>query len=204
MKGRDVFLDIDTQADFMLPEGALYVKGAEQIVDNLRRLMEFARMHGIPVLSSADAHSADDPSFAQWPPHCVVGTAGQRRIPETQFIDATVVPRAAGVFRPPASHAGQIIIEKTDYDIWSNPNIEAVLAWLDPRRFVAFGVATEYCVRSSVLSLRNKGFAVDLVLDAIRQIAEGDGRAALEQMQRAGVRPVTTAEVVSGLKASAK
>jgi nicotinamidase/pyrazinamidase len=147
-----VFFDIDTQVDFMLPHGRLYVPGAEQIVPNLVKLMSFAREHGIPVISSADAHTPDDPEFALWPPHCVIGTPGQRRIPETQFADATVVPNQPGAFVHPAKWPSQIILEKPTYDTADNPNFDAVLKALGPRRAVVFGVATEFCVRADVLA----------------------------------------------------
>lgn len=198
MDSRLVFLDIDTQVDFMLPGGALYVPGAEEIIPNLRRLMDFARQEAIPVLSSADAHSPDDPSFAQWPPHCILGTPGQQRISETLFPVPLVIPNRLGAFQPGSAGVGQIILEKIDYDITSNPNLDAVLEWLAPGHFIAFGVATEYCVRSSVLSLRRRGFPVDVVRDAIRAITGGNGRSALEEMAAAGVRMVLTAEVLTG------
>ena len=74
MKAGMVFVDVDTQVDFMLPAGKLYVPRAEQLIPNLAKLMTWAREHNIPVLSTADAHSVDDPEFAQWPPHCVAGS----------------------------------------------------------------------------------------------------------------------------------
>ncbi len=95
------FFDVDTQIDFMLPHGNLYVPGAEKIIPNLVRLMAFAREHDIPVISSADAHTPDDPEFKIWPPHCVIGTPGQKRIPETQLPGAVVVPSHASAFTPP-------------------------------------------------------------------------------------------------------
>jgi nicotinamidase/pyrazinamidase len=193
-----VFLDIDTQVDFMLPHGALYVPGAEQIIPNLRALMGYAQEHQIPVLSSADAHLPDDPSFAQWPPHCVVGTAGQRRIPETQLSPSLVIPNRAGAFTPPLQPVAQVIVEKVDYDISSNPNFDAVLSALAPQRFVAFGVATEYCVQASALALLRRGFPVDLVKDAIRGITEEGSRKALDALHTAGARSVQTADVVAG------
>ncbi len=198
MKGAVAFLDIDTQVDFMLPEGSLYVPGAETIIPNLRRLMNCACEHGLPILSSADAHLPDDPSFSRWPPHCVVGTPGQRRIPETQLASALVVPNQQGPFVPPAPRAGQTIIEKTDYDITSNPNFDAVLESLAPERMVAFGVATEYCVRSSALALLRRGAALEIVVDAIRGIDETASRNALEELAASGGRLVTTAEVITG------
>src|SRR3981081_1310085 len=72
---RTVFVDVDTQIDFMLPHGNLYVPGAETIIPNLERLMAFAREHDVPVISSVDAHSAHDEEFRDFSPHCVKGTS---------------------------------------------------------------------------------------------------------------------------------
>jgi nicotinamidase/pyrazinamidase len=194
MSERLVFFDVDTQVDFMVPTGRLYVPGAEQIVPNLVRLMQWARAHHVPVISSADAHTPDDPEFKIWPPHCVAGTPGQQRIPETQFPGATVIPSRPNAFMPPARWDGQFILEKRAYTFEDNPNFENVLRALRPRRAVVFGVATEYCVRAGALALREYGFPVDLVVDAVKPITEEGGRKALKEMTAAGVRLVTTAE----------
>src|SRR5207245_1211815 len=140
-----VFVDVDTQVDFMLPTGRLYVPGAEQIIPNLRKLMACARERGILVLSSADAHPPDDASFAQWPPHCVVGTPGQRRIPETQLASETVISNRPGVFTPPKKWEGQFVIEieKQDYSVAGNPNLDAIIAALGPCHLLLFGCGTE-------------------------------------------------------------
>lgn len=190
-----LFVDVDTQVDFMLPSGQLYVPGAEEIVPNLAKLMTWARENDIPVLSSADAHTPDDPEFKLWPPHCVIGTPGQRRIPETQFPAAIVVPSHPGAFTPPARWSGQIVVEKPTYDTAANPNFDVILAWLGPRRAIVFGVATEYCVRADVLALRQRGLPVAVVVDAIRPITEEGGRKAIEEMVAAGARLVKTADV---------
>src|ERR1035438_3916644 len=86
-----VFFDVDTQKDFLLPVGALYVPGAEHLIPTLAKLFASARHRGIPVISTADAHSERDPEFAQWPPHCIVGTLGQAKIPETLLPDGQQV-----------------------------------------------------------------------------------------------------------------
>jgi nicotinamidase/pyrazinamidase len=190
-----VFLDVDTQVDFMRPTGNLYVPRAEEIVPNLRKLMAYAQKHRIPVLSSADAHPPDDPSFAEWPPHCVIGTPGQRRIPETQFPAAVVIPNRPGAFVWPVEWSGQFIIEKHAYDVSTNVNFDAILASLGARRFIVFGVATEYCVLSSALALRRRDLPVDLVTDAVKAITEEGGRRAIGEMTAAGVRQVSSAEV---------
>jgi nicotinamidase/pyrazinamidase len=193
--GRVVFLDIDTQVDFMLPSGRLYVPQAEQIIPNLAKLMLWARDHKIPIISSADTHAPDDPEFAQWPPHCVAGTPGQRRIAETLFPDAVVVENRPGAFQAPPDWVGQIIVEKPVYDFTSNVNFDAILASLGQPRFVVFGVATEYCVLWAVRALRKRNLPVALVRDAIKPITEEGGRKAIEEMVAAGAQLVTTAEV---------
>ena len=195
MKAEIVFMDVDTQVDFMLPTGRLYVPGAEQLIPSLAKLITWAGQHDIPVLSTADAHSVDDPEFAQWPPHCVVGTAGQQRIPETQFPDAVIVPNRPGAFVPGATWPTQIIIEKPDYYSTTNPNFDTILKALGSRRFVVFGVATEYCVRADALALRQRGLTVELVTDAIKPITEEGGRKAIGEMVAAGVWPVTAADI---------
>jgi nicotinamidase/pyrazinamidase len=187
------FFDVDTQVDFMLPSGSLYVPGAERIIPNLGKLMRYALNHEIPILSSADAHPPDDPSFSQWPPHCMVGTPGQRRIPETQLDGALIVPNRPNAFSPQDPWPRQIVIEKQEYDATTNVNFNAILAALGRRRFVVFGVATDYCVQSTALSLLQRGLQVDLVTDAIRSIVPETGRKAIEDVVASGGRLVTTA-----------
>ena len=190
-----VFFDVDTQVDFMHPMGRLYVPGAEQIVPSLHRLMKWASENDVPVISTADAHSPDDPEFKIWPPHCVIGTPGQRRIPETLFPASVVIPSHPGAFHPPACWVGQFIVEKPTYSAQDNPNFDGILHALGSRRAVVFGVATEYCVLAGALALCRRGFKVDVVVDAIKPITAEGGRKALEEMAAAGVRTVTTAEV---------
>jgi nicotinamidase/pyrazinamidase len=199
MPDRVGFLDIDTQRDFMLPGGALYVPGADAIIPNLAVLMRLARERGIPVISTADAHPADDPSFKQWPPHCVKGTAGQLRIPETTLPLALTIPNRPGALDDRFKAAPQVIVEKVDYDAATNPNFAPLLKELMFSRLVAFGVATDYCVQATVLSTRLLGVNVDLVQDAIQGIMEEASRKALERMAAAGVRLVSTRDVIQEL-----
>ena len=193
--GRLVFLDVDTQVDFMLPSGKLYVPQAEEIIPNLGKLMLWARDHRLPIVSSADTHAPNDPEFAQWPPHCVAGTPGQRRIAETFFRDAVVVENRPGAFQAPRQWGGQLIVEKSVYDVSTNVNFDAILASLGQRCFVVFGVATEYCVRWAVRALRKRNLPVALVVDAIKPITEEGGQKAIEAMVAEGAQLVTTAAV---------
>src|SRR4051812_14404959 len=80
-----VFVDIDTQRDFLDPSGTLFIVGSEVILPNLARLTGFARTRGIPVVATACAHAMDDVELRHFPPHCLVGTPGQGRVPATAW-----------------------------------------------------------------------------------------------------------------------
>jgi len=193
-----VFVDVDTQADFMLPTGSLYVPGAEQIIPNLARLVEFARGHDVPVVSSADAHSLSDDEFQQFPPHCVKGTSGQKKLPETLLAKWKVLPNE----QQPEPEAEEIarcrqwILEKQKFDLFTNIHAAFLFEKLDAGQYVVFGVATEYCVREAVLGLLQQGRPVTVVEDAIRAIEAGSGQAALQEMQNAGARLLRTQELL--------
>ena len=186
------FLDVDTQRDFMLSTGALYVPGAERIIPKLRRLFDFAKKNEISVLSSADAHVKDDPEFGQFSPHCVQGTEGQRKLDETLlprpliFQNKLVDRNFSEVVR---KHQ-QIIVEKQSLDLLSNPVAERLLRVLPPRAIV-FGVTTEYCVKIACLGLRRMGIQAAVITDAVRALAPGTEKEALEEMQKAGVEFIT-------------
>ena len=62
---KTVFVDVDTQIDFLFPAGALYVPGAERLLPAIARLNHFAAAQGIPLISTTDAHSEDDPDAEQ-------------------------------------------------------------------------------------------------------------------------------------------
>ena len=91
MKNKTVFVDIDTQFDFMNPNGALYVPDAEDITDNIRKLFVYAKEHKIKILSSTDAHKADDPEFKLFPPHCVKDTPGNQKIEASTCKDNIII-----------------------------------------------------------------------------------------------------------------
>jgi len=183
------FFDVDTQKDFMLRSGALYVPDAERIVPALGRLFDFAVKNGIPVLSSMDVHAPDDPEFARFPPHCVRGTDGARKLGDTLLPGAQTFS-AAPVGLDLAEVVGkcrQVVVEKATFDVFTNPLTERLVRVLPPRA-VVFGVATEYCVKAACLGLRRLGVQVTLVSDAVRGIAPQTEAAALAELAAAGVR----------------
>ena len=186
------FVDVDTQRDFMLPTGALYVPGAEHIIPKLRRLFDFARKNDITILSTADAHTADDPEFQQFPAHCVQGSEGQHKLDETLLPRPLIFqnkPVDRNLLEAVRKHQ-QIIVEKQTLDLFTNPVAERLLRVLPPRAIV-FGVTTEYCIKLACLGLRRLGVHTAVVSDATRALAPGTEKKALEEMRQAGVEFIT-------------
>jgi nicotinamidase/pyrazinamidase len=181
---KTVYFDIDTQQDFLLPAGALYVPGAERIIPVVAELNRQAAAEGIPVISTMDAHAENDPEFAQWPAHCVAGTLGQRKPAETLLEKRIVIPSSP----VDVSVEGyqQILLEKQHLNCFTNPNLLRILDALGAQRCVVYGVVTEYCVREAVLGLLRTGRAVEVETRAIQALNEQDGARALEEMARAG------------------
>ncbi len=192
---KTVFFDVDTQNDFMLPAGALYVPGAEEILPAVARLNRYAAAHRIPLISSTDAHAENDPEFRQWPPHCVAGTFGQQKAPETLLEPRVVIPTSPGNYS--IAGARQFIVEKQALDVFTNPNLTWLLAELNPDRYVVYGVVTEYCVRCAAMGLLQTGKRVEIVTDAVKSLDADDARKTLAEFQAAGGR-LTTVEELCG------
>ena len=96
MVSRDVvFWEVDTQADFMLPGGKLYVPGAERLLPNIRRLTDAARQGRVLLVSHGCYHTKDDPEFKKFPPHCIKGTAGSAYVREALTEKVIAVPNDA-------------------------------------------------------------------------------------------------------------
>ena len=94
---RVIFWDVDTQADFMLPGGKLYVPGAEKLLPNLKLAHRCRAPQGrVFLVSDACVHAPDDPEFQRFPPHCVRGTPGAAIVPETLAGKFFVIPNRAG------------------------------------------------------------------------------------------------------------
>jgi nicotinamidase/pyrazinamidase len=187
------FFDIDSQLDFLYPAGALYVPGAERIVPAIARLNRYAAGHGIPVVSTVDAHAEDDPEFQIWPHHCVAGTWGQRKAESTLLDRRVVIPN-----RPcdlSIEGARQIVVEKQTVDVFAAPNVGRVVERLGAGRFVVYGVVTEICVLYAVRGLLKTGKPVTIVTDAIETLKAENSERALAECCAAGATLSRTAEI---------
>jgi nicotinamidase/pyrazinamidase len=174
MKG---FFDIDTQNDFVVPGGALYGAGAEHVVPVVGALNHYAGDHAIPLISTMCAHKPDSREFAVWKPHCIVGTAGQRKPAETMLGDPNK----------------QIIVEKDDIDMFSNPEVLPLLDRLGIDDCCVYGVFTEYCVKCAIMGLLKSGRKVSLVTEATAHLDRAAGMRVIAEFLAAGGRCVSSA-----------
>jgi len=191
---KTAFLDIDSQLDFLYPAGALYVPGAERILPAIARLNRYAAAHGIPVVSTTDAHAENDVEFQLWPPHCVAGTWGQRKAEATQLERRVVVPNCPCLLA--LDGAQQIIVEKQTVDVFLAPNLSRVIDALAADRFVLYGVVTEICVLYAARGLLKTGKPVTVVTDAVAALSDEGSRQALEEIERSGGVLARSDEVV--------
>jgi nicotinamidase/pyrazinamidase len=189
-----IFWEVDTQADFMLPGGKLYVPGAERLLPNIRRLTDAARQGRVFLVSHGCFHAKDDPEFKQFPPHCVKGTAGAAYVPEALTGKVAVVENEPGAKLPSnLLEYQQILLEKQTLDIFESQHAEELLKRL-PRdaEFVVFGVVTEYCVRLAAKGLMERGRRVFVVKDAIETLKAVDGAQAIAELSGMGAEFITT------------
>jgi nicotinamidase/pyrazinamidase len=190
----DALLIVDVQNDF-LPGGALGILGSDAIVEPLNRVTAAWRSQGLPVFLSRDWHPPDHCSFAAqggpWPVHCVAGTAGAAFAPGLD-----VAP-------------GDVVISKAtrgDKDAHSaldgTPLADALRKRGITRLFVG-GLATDYCVRATVLDARAAGLDVVVLGDVVRAVdlRPGDGERALRELAAAGCSKATTGEVLRAIGA---
>lgn len=186
-----LFLDIDTQLDFLFPAGALYVPGAGRILDNLARLNRHAAARGVPLLSTTDAHTEDDPEFRSWPPHCIAGALGQRKPEATLVRDHAVLPANAST----TIRAPQVIVEKRTFDCFTNPMLEPLLDELGITEAAVYGVVTEICVAHAVRGLHRTGRRVTLVQDAVMCLDAAKARAIEAEVTAAGGALTTASQL---------
>jgi len=213
---RVIFWDVDTQYDFMRADGKLYVPEAESIIPTLKRLTDHAHAHRIRIVASADDHVAGDAEISDapdwkttFPPHCMRGTPGQKKIPETALRDPLVIEpartNALSLAERVRSHAGDILFHKHRFDVFTNDNVTTVLDVLDPQGIILYGVALDVCDKAAIEGLleRRPHTRLFAVTDAMKPIDKDAAALLLKEWGEEGVRLAKAEEVVELAHATA-
>ena len=170
---------VDIQNDFC-PGGALGVADGDKIITPANTLIKSFTEKGEPVFFTRDWHPADHASFSEnggtWPPHCVADTEGAR------FHKDLIIPENALII----SKAIETTLEA--YSGFEGTALTTHLRSLDIDSLVVMGLATDYCVKATVMDALKEGFAVTVVSDGVMavNVSDGDGEKALLEMSKAG------------------
>lgn len=199
-------MDVDTQIDFISPSGAFGQQIARwnvpRIVPNLAQLARYAEEQKLATILATDAHVPGDPEFSgPVPPHCVVGTPGHQRVPETDLSPTVVIENRAHDLVLPLPDTERLIVKvhKQHFAVDTNPNFSPLIKELAPYHVFTSGVATQGCVTASIKSLLELGIPVSVVVDAVGpDIYEEPGRLAIEELTLLGAKALSTGEVCAG------
>lgn len=184
----DALIIVDVQNDFC-PGGALAVPDGDKVVPALNGMAKRFADRGQPVVASRDWHPENHVSFegrgGNWPPHCIKDTDGAAFHPQLELPTGTKVVSKA---TEPDAEA---------YSAFDTTDLETYLKDRDVRRVLVGGLATDYCVRATVLDALEAGLGVVLLRDATRgvDVEEGDSQRAIDEMLAAGAVAVETSEV---------
>ena len=183
---RDALVIVDVQNDFC-PGGALGVPGGDAVIPVLNRYAERFAAAGAPVFASRDWHPAKTSHFKAyggvWPPHCVQGTPGAELHPQlTLPSDAAIISKGMD----PNEDAYSCFQSETG----DGMPFPATLGELGVGRLFVGGLATDYCVKSTVVDGVREGFEMVVLEDAIAAVdlTPGDGERALEAIRATGAQ----------------
>lgn len=177
----DALILVDVQRDF-LPGGSLAVPRGDEVTPVLNRYLAAFQDQGLPVFATRDWHPPEHCSFQEqggpWPPHCVAETEGAR------FAAGLSLPRSAVIISKGAQ------AEKEAYSGFQDTDLDSHLRSAKVHRLFVGGLATDYCVLSTVKDARQRGYAVFLLEDAVQavNVQPEDEQKAKDEMTRLGCR----------------
>ena len=188
---KKALLVVDVQNDFC-PGGSLAVAGGDEVVPALNRLMKEFLDRNEPVFKTRDWHPAKTKHFAAyggaWPIHCVQGTRGAEFHPDLlddpriKIISKGMNESADGYSGFDGTNLAQLLREEGVEEVWVG------------------GLATDYCVKHTVLDALREGFRVKALADAMRPVnlKPNDGEQAIAEMRNAGAKIVGSAKKATG------
>jgi nicotinamidase/pyrazinamidase len=184
MPSKDALIVIDVQNDFC-PGGALAVKDGDRVVPVLNSYIDRFTKAGLPIFATRDWHPEKTTHFitggGPWPPHCIQGSKGAEFHPDLKLPPDTVIV-SAGMGPDEDGYSGFLGIND------SRTKLVDLLRRRGVERIFVGGLATDYCVKHTVLDGLRENFKVVLLTDAVRgvNLKPGDSERAIAEMQQAG------------------
>jgi nicotinamidase/pyrazinamidase len=184
MQGKDALVIVDPQIDFC-PGGALPVVDGDKIMPVLNQYIGKFRQAGMPIFLTRDWHPKKTSHFSTgggpWPPHCIQGTQGAQFHPHLK-LPLKVVIVSAGMGSDEDGYSG--FLGRDD----QGAKLADLLRQRGVERIFVGGLATDYCVKHTVIDGLKEGFKVVLLEDAVRgvNLQPDDSKQAIEEMVRSG------------------
>ena len=189
MKLKKALLIVDVQNDFC-PGGALTVPEGDKIAPVLNRYIKFFSKNKLPIFASRDWHPKKTKHFKAfggvWPKHCIQNTKGAQFHPKLKLTKETII-LSKGMDPEKDSYSAFQAEDANGMEFLNFLKIFGI------GELYIGGLATDYCVKSSVIDATKFGFKVRLLIDAIKgvDLNPGDSQAALKEMVKNGARKIT-------------
>lgn len=188
LQAGDALLIVDVQSDF-LAGGSLAVPRGDEVIPVLNGYLAAFQQAGLPVLATRDWHPSGHCSFrpqgGPWPPHCVAGSAGAGFAPGLKLpVDSIVISKATDR-------------QRDAYSGFDGTELDRRLRQAGVGRLFIGGLATDYCVLSTVRDALKLGYQAVLLQDAVRavDVQPGDGQRAMAEMKKQGALVLSLKQV---------
>ena len=179
---KTIFYDLNTQRDFIPPDGKFPIAGADRVVPMWKAITDLAHEEKIRIVCCVDCHLPGDPQLKSWggqyPDHCMAGTPGQQKIAETAPLNPLMLEHKKYTpeeIQKILDHPGEIVFKRQEFEhLAGNPHVSAILRLvLRPYTDIVFyGVYTEACVDREISTLVGIGPKLHIVTDAVAVIGE--------------------------------
>ncbi|HLI46900.1 MAG TPA: isochorismatase family cysteine hydrolase [Geobacterales bacterium] len=172
----EAVLVIDMLNDFVY--GSLRCDRAKRIIPNIKRLLEEARKHGVPVIYVGDAHLPKDPEIELWGQHAMKGTEGSKTIAELE------------------PQAKDFVLEKRTYSAFHETGLDLLLRQLNVKKVIITGLHTNICDRHTAADAYFRGYKIKIPEDCVDSFTEKDHLEGLEYLKRIYGAEITNSEEI--------
>lgn len=196
---RLIFWDVDTQFDFMKPEGTLYVPGAESIIEKVSDVRKLALQNGYSIIADMDWHSpgneeiSESPDFIKtFPPHCMAGSPGGERLGylgdvPIEYVEFEKMPDDE-LKKLVEKEQYHVVIRKESLDVFDNPNTDRLVELAGPEAVAVFGVALDFCVKYVLRGLaKHDGIKLILLRDVVKGLDPKTEDGIINYLRQTGV-----------------
>lgn len=167
-------LVIDMINDFVT--GKLKLERGRKIIPTTRKLLDFARSKGIPVVYANDSHLSDDPELKLWGPHAIAGTKGAQVVPELK-------PKK-----------GDYILGKRSYSAFFGTKLDELLRGIGVTKLLLVGVSTDICIQNTAADAFFRGYEVIVPSDCVEAFSEEEHERALKYIEKVYGAKMTTSD----------